>query len=375
MSTSNILAIITAIFTYAFFKMRRLRLLAQQFQHQSRNHDVMSQQVTTSGGSSNNNDKTTSVHLDFMNPNPVDFLPLLPPRPRSTLSEKPTLVLDLDETLVHADPEMDVPINVDGRTLYLAVRPFAREFLESIAAHYELVVWTAGIESYGRAVVKLLDPAGSLISHSLFRQHCTIQEDGFSKIYLKDLSRLGRDERTRICDNNPDSFRLQPAAGILVDDFYGNPKDMFLKKLLLHLTKMALLRDLDLKFTPDQVCPRRAFVTTRVKSCSFVSLPEQEQELELELELEAKLEQVNAEIVVKNVEEVTQTQEPFPPVLFASPTIVTKRAPKKVLQDQPLRRSARLASKMKLPSPPSVRRSVRLLAKRVSEKAGVERSF
>ena len=170
--------------------------------------------------------------------------PLLPP---SSCPQKPTLVLDLDETLVHAKVQLEEPsyparmIVVEGTRIWLALRPLAHQFLSLLAVHYELVVWTAGTEPYGRAVVNELDPSGSLISHSLFRQHCTQDEGGF----VKDLSRLGRDERTRICDNNPVSFRFQPDAGILVKDFYGDPKDQTLKSLLIFLTKKVLLDSFD----------------------------------------------------------------------------------------------------------------------------------
>ena len=168
--------------------------------------------------------------------------PLLPP---SSCPQKPTLVLDLDETLVHASFQLEEPsyparmIVVEGTRIWLALRPLAHQFLSLLAVHYELVVWTAGtVEPYGRAVVNELDPSGSLISHSLFRQHCT-QDECYG--FVKDLSRLGRDKRTRICDNNPVSFRFQPDAGILVKDFYGDPYDGFLKSLLTYLTKMVLL--------------------------------------------------------------------------------------------------------------------------------------
>jgi hypothetical protein len=66
-------------------------------------------------------------------------------------------------------------------------------------------LWT--VEPYGRAVVKKLDPRNLLISHSLFLQHCTLDDDRLITI--------------RICDNNPVSF-ISNQRGILVNDFFGN---------------------------------------------------------------------------------------------------------------------------------------------------------
>jgi len=194
--------------------------------------------------------------------------PLLPP---SSCPQKPTLVLDLDETLVHAKVQLEEPsyparmIVVEGTRIWLALRPLAHQFLSLLAVHYELVVWTAGTEPYGRAVVNELDPSGSLISHSLFRQHCT-QDEG---VFVKDLSRLGRDERTRICDNNPVSFRFQPDAGILVKDFYGDPYDGVLKSLLTYLTKKVLLDSFDGRNTEV----RRGLLTVTSNNVVCVSSP------------------------------------------------------------------------------------------------------
>ena len=191
---------------------------------------------------------------------------LLPPA-RDPL--KPTLVLDLDETLVHAVPavkpmfpsELLKVSQDDGDfALWLAIRPHVHQFLSSLAAHYELVVWTAGTEPYGRAVVQRLDPSGSFISHSLYRQHCT-QRDGR---FIKDLSRLGRDERTRICDNNPVSFSFQPSAGILVNDFVGDPQDVELVKLLRQLTPTNDVEMVDVEHVP--------FSARRVRFGLFVNV-------------------------------------------------------------------------------------------------------
>jgi hypothetical protein len=118
-------------------------------------------------------------------------------------------------------------IEVEGSSLVIALRPHVKKFLSSLATHYELVVWTAGIESYGRAVVQMLDPSGSFISHILYMQHCTRKDNHF----IKDLNRLGRDD-VRLLDKNPVSYFLQPSKGISVKKFLGDPQDVELLRLL-----------------------------------------------------------------------------------------------------------------------------------------------
>ena len=50
----------------------------------------------------------------------------------------------------------------------------------------------------------MLDPHKEMIMHRLYRQHTRVTDDG---IYMKDLSRLGRDlSKTLIVDNIADNF-------------------------------------------------------------------------------------------------------------------------------------------------------------------------
>lgn len=49
-----------------------------------------------------------------------------------------TLVLDLDETLVH----------YDDQTNLVNIRPGAEKFLDQMAKYYEIVIFTAGTQDY-----------------------------------------------------------------------------------------------------------------------------------------------------------------------------------------------------------------------------------
>lgn len=61
---------------------------------------------------------------------------------------KKTLVLDLDETLVHSSfkvvehIDIVVPVEIDNKVchVYVAVRPGAQQFLKKMAKIYELVI-------------------------------------------------------------------------------------------------------------------------------------------------------------------------------------------------------------------------------------------
>ena len=89
-----------------------------------------------------------------------------------------TLVLDLDETLVHYKKTSKS---------YL-VRPGCNVFLEDLSKHYQIVVFTASIQKIADRILNKLDPENKLIKHRLYRQHTTMT----ARCAIKDLSRLGR---------------------------------------------------------------------------------------------------------------------------------------------------------------------------------------
>ncbi|XVF40264.1 hypothetical protein PTKIN_Ptkin01aG0098300 [Pterospermum kingtungense] len=171
-------------------------------------------------------DESETCSFNFMPRSPVLVLHrnLLP----SLVSDKTrTIVLDLDETLVHSclDPpppryDFTVSRDIDGVVVkfYVIKRPGVDEFLEMISKKYEVVVFTAGHEGYASKVLDILDPKGC-ISHRFYRDSCKQVRGKF----MKDLSEMGRDlSKIVIVDDNPKSYALQPENGIPIKPFFGN---------------------------------------------------------------------------------------------------------------------------------------------------------
>lgn len=50
------------------------------------------------------------------------------------------------------------------------MRPYAEKFLEEMAQHYELTIFTAAVQDYADTVLNILDPHHH-IKHRLYRQH------------------------------------------------------------------------------------------------------------------------------------------------------------------------------------------------------------
>jgi len=146
------------------------------------------------------------------------------------------LVLDLDETLVHSsfqpiECSFSLSIELDNMTyeVYVRKRPFVDKFIEECAKLYELVVFTASLSEYANPVIDTLDQK-RLIKHRLFRESCVFHEN---QVYVKDLSRLGRNIKDCIIiDNSPFSYLFDPTNAIGCTSWFGDEEDTELRDLL-----------------------------------------------------------------------------------------------------------------------------------------------
>ena len=148
-------------------------------------------------------------------------------------NKKFTLVLDLDETLIHFKEN---PNNESSGLLRF--RPFLTEFLTHVEKEYELVIFTAAVQDYADPIIEAIEKKSNVIFDCrLYRKHTNIVNNDF----VKDLSRLGRDlSKVIIVDNMSQNYKLQPYNGISIRPFWGkDTKDMVLVDLLYVLLDIA----------------------------------------------------------------------------------------------------------------------------------------
>ena len=158
---------------------------------------------------------------------------LLPPR----ILERKTLVLDLDETLVHSgfmpfDCPSDVIIQIELdneiHDIHVLVRPGVKEFLEKMSKKYEIVIFTASLSKYADPLLDIIDKQG-FCPFRLFREHCTLINTSF----IKDLNKLGRDIKDIIIiDNSPISYALNPDNGLPILSWFDDKNDRELFNLI-----------------------------------------------------------------------------------------------------------------------------------------------
>ena len=174
-----------------------------------------------------------SLTNKITNPNNIKYLP----EKQNYLSKKKTLILDLDETLVHSAfksfySKEDIVFNMqfDGKqhTIHVLKRPYVDEFLDKMSKLYEIVIFTASISDYANPLLNKLDPRRR-ICHRLFREHCTSS----GNLFIKDLRKVGRDLKdTIIIDNNPISYLYNKDNGIPIITWHSSQSDNELIKMI-----------------------------------------------------------------------------------------------------------------------------------------------
>ncbi|EKG21854.1 NLI interacting factor [Macrophomina phaseolina MS6] len=164
---------------------------------------------------------------------PVPPRPLVPRRqpsysgrhaPSNFGPHEKTLILDLDETLIHSMAKggryttghmVEVKLNqamgsgnqVIGPQIpilyYVHKRPHCDDFLRKVSKWYNLIIFTASVQEYADPVIDWLELERKYFAGRYYRQHCTFRNGA----YIKDLSQVEPDlSKVMIVDNSPMSY-------------------------------------------------------------------------------------------------------------------------------------------------------------------------
>ncbi|KAG0349251.1 hypothetical protein BG004_000031 [Podila humilis] len=184
--------------------------------------------------------------LPPLGPLPNSFVFTMPER--TDLTPPITLVLDIDETLVHCatrpleSPDIIFPVEYNQETweVYGRIRPGMLEFLEKMSAKFEVITFTASQECYAEALLKIIDPEKRFIRHRYYRDSCV---PVFGN-YVKDLRILNRDlSKVVIIDNSPQAFGYQISNGIPIESWYDDKSDRELAKVMSFLETLEGAED------------------------------------------------------------------------------------------------------------------------------------
>ena len=177
----------------------------------------------------------------------------LPPK----TSNKKTLVLDLDETLVHSqffefsipsDITIKIEIEQEIYDIHVLVRPGVEKFIKIMKDYFEIIIFTASISKYADILMNIIDP-NNYCPYRLFREHCSYINNN----YVKDLTKLGRNLKDIIIvDNSPLSYSFHPNNGLPILSWFDDYNDFELEKITPILIFLSTVDDVR-QFIPKLV--------------------------------------------------------------------------------------------------------------------------
>jgi RNA polymerase II subunit A small phosphatase-like protein len=166
---------------------------------------------------------------------------------------KPLLILDLDETLLHAIDIEDRNNNkpIPGLTIDFWVgkilvykRPHLSEFLTRVWQRYDVAIWSSGGKDYVEGAVKVImadDPQPLFVWTS---SRCTQRKDfePYREYNIKNLQKLWKRfdrKRILIVDDSPEKCVRNYGSAIYIREFVGAQNDEELLHLAAYLESLA----------------------------------------------------------------------------------------------------------------------------------------
>lgn len=154
------------------------------------------------------------------------------------------LILDIDETLIHARAQpLDRGHDFKVGHYFVYCRPHLDHFLETVGNSFELAVWTTAGSIYAETVVAELDLAD--LAFLWTRDRCAHAMDPETRepIFIKDLKKVKRRgydlDRVLMVDDSPEKLARNYGNLIRVKAFEGDPADDDLRRLARYLPTLV----------------------------------------------------------------------------------------------------------------------------------------
>lgn len=142
------------------------------------------------------------------------------------------LILDLDETLMHAtDVQLDAPHDFGVERYFVYKRPHVAGFIDFCRERFRLAVWTSSTADYAAAVVNELFGDPDELAFLYSREHCVTRVDPatYEPVYIKDLKKMkkmGFDlDRVIALYDSPEKLQRNYGNLLRIAPFYGDPSD------------------------------------------------------------------------------------------------------------------------------------------------------
>ena len=161
------------------------------------------------------------------------------------IENKILLVLDLDETLIHAtERQLEIDFDFQYANYFIYRRPHLEWFLESMSANFKLAVWSSADDKYVEEIVDKIKPENIEFEFVWGRTRCTTKRDYQldEYVYEKRLKKVKKKgfaiERILMIDDSSEKTRDNYGNAVYVSAFEGNQTDSELKILAEYLNSI-----------------------------------------------------------------------------------------------------------------------------------------
>ncbi|MEM7039996.1 MAG: HAD family hydrolase, partial [Bacteroidota bacterium] len=148
------------------------------------------------------------------------------------------LILDLDETLIHARKRPHShPPDFETDYYFVYIRPGLADFLTTAAQHFDLAIWSSAGDDYVHEIVAHIQPPGIEFQFVWGRSRCTKTRDYEldEYVYEKRLKKVKRKgyalEQILIVDDSREKLRANYGNAIYMKPFLGEQADEELELL------------------------------------------------------------------------------------------------------------------------------------------------
>ncbi|MBB6095638.1 RNA polymerase II subunit A small phosphatase-like protein [Povalibacter uvarum] len=174
-----------------------------------------------------------------------------PPRFSTGDDGRILLILDLDETLVHAQ---EPPFSLDPHCVLFGygihLRPGLTDFLHQVTTGFRLAVWTSSSLDYASHVCNLIFPDPTTLEFIWARDKCTRrwEPESQTEVHAKRLAKLTRFgydlRRVLVVDDSPEKHEKNYGNLVRISAFEGDPADAELLHLAKYLHELSQQPDM-----------------------------------------------------------------------------------------------------------------------------------
>ena len=164
---------------------------------------------------------------------------------------KKLLILDIDETLIHAtETPLDREADFRVAQYYVYMRPHVQQFMEFCREHFHVAAWTTATPDYAALVLAHICSEDYPFEFVWCRDRCTFRGEGYdgNLRWLKDLKKVRKQgwslDQVLMLEDQPANLLRHYGNVIRIDPFDGDPEDMELKRLMPFLLELKLAENI-----------------------------------------------------------------------------------------------------------------------------------